>query len=46
MVEMLKMSAKHNIYPNIQVFKIKEINLAIKKLIQNKIRYRAVIKIS
>ncbi len=45
MVEMLKMSAKYNIYPNIQEFKIKEINLAIKRLIQNKIRYRAVMKV-
>ena len=43
---MLKMSAKYNIYPNIQEFKIKEINLAIKRLIQNKIRYRAVMKVS
>ena len=41
--KMLNFCAKHNIYPIVENFKFEQINDAIKKLRDNKIRFRAVL---
>ena len=43
-IKMLEFSAKHKIYPEIELFDFSEINAAIEKVKRNEIRYRAVVK--
>lgn len=43
-IKMLEFSAKHKIYPEIELFDFSEINAAIEKVKKNEIRYRAVVK--
>lgn len=45
MKEMLSLAAKHNIKPMIEVFPLAKVNEAIDKIKQNRIRYRAVLKV-
>ncbi|MBT6755427.1 MAG: hypothetical protein HOA86_05365 [Gammaproteobacteria bacterium] len=43
MKEMLKIAAEKNIKPIVEQFKFSDVNKAIKKVKENKIRYRAVL---
>jgi uncharacterized zinc-type alcohol dehydrogenase-like protein len=42
--EMLHFCAVHKIYPLVETFEFKDINTALKKLVDNKVRYRVVLK--
>ena len=42
--KMLDFALKNNIYPDVEIFKMEEINLAVEKIRSNKIRYRAVVR--
>jgi uncharacterized zinc-type alcohol dehydrogenase-like protein len=44
MATMLNFAARHNILPKTEAFKISQVNEAIEKLRQGKVRYRAVLK--
>ena len=41
--KMLDFCAEHNIYPDVENFKFEDINIALQKLRDNKIRFRAVL---
>lgn len=45
-IQMLKFAANHSILPIIEVFSAWDVNIAINKIQQNTIRYRAVLQIS
>lgn len=43
--QMLRFAARHNIRPKIEEFSLKDVNKAIQRLREGKVRYRAVLKI-
>lgn len=45
-IQMLKFAATHQILPTIELFPAWDVNIAIKKIKENTIRYRAVLQIS
>jgi len=44
MATMLNFAARHNILPTVEMFKLSEVNEAIEKLREGKVRYRVVLK--